>query len=83
MVDRAVLEEIIKDILIENMPKPVPQPSMWEKIKAKLSEQGSQRGLLAIIPLIATQLNLSAEDMVAILTFILGMIGVNNIVTEG
>lgn len=83
MVDRAVLETIIKDIIAEQLPVSSPQPSLWEKFKTKLSEQGSQRGLLAIIPLIATQFNLSPADMIAVLTFILGLIGVQNFYTEG
>jgi hypothetical protein len=81
MVDRIVLESLIKDILAEQ--QPVPQPSVWEKIKNKLSEQGSQRGIFAIIPFIATQLHFPAEDMVAILTFFLGVMGVHNFITEG
>jgi hypothetical protein len=81
MVDRAVLKDIIREVLAEQAP--ATQPSLWDKFKAKMSEQGSQRGLFAIIPLVSYQLNVPVEDMVAILTFVLGMIGINNIVTEG
>jgi hypothetical protein len=57
--------------------------SLWQKIKFKLSEQGSQRGIIAILPLCATQFGLPTEDLVALFTFVLGIIGVHNFITEG
>ena len=57
------------------------KPSLWQRFKFKLSEQGSQRGILAIIPLIATQLGLPAEDLIAVFSFVLGVIGIHNFIT--
>lgn len=83
MVDRKILESIIKEIIAEQLPVPTPQPSVWDKFKTKLSEQGSQRGILAILPLIATQLNLDPADLNAVFAFMLAMIGVHNFITPG
>ena len=83
MVDRSVLEALIKEIISEQLPAPTPQPSRWDRFKKALSEQGTQRGLFALVPLISYQLGIPIEGVVAILAFSLGMIGVNNIVTPG
>ena len=58
------------------------KPSLWQRFKFKLSEQGSQRGVMAIIPLVATQFNLTTDELIALFTFVLGMMGVHNFVTE-
>lgn len=85
MDNQDLIREVLalKDELKKLQSPPLPQPSLWEKFKSKMSEQGSQRGVFALIPLISYQLDIPTENMVAILVFILGMIGVNNIVTPG
>ena len=53
------------------------------KLLEKLKEQGTQRGLMLIAPLIATRIGLSPEDTVTVITAILAVYGTHNVVTDG
>jgi hypothetical protein len=59
------------------------KPSLWQRFKFKLSEKGSQQGVLAIIPLLATQFHIPTESLVAIFAFVLGIAGIHNFILEG
>ena len=52
-------------------------------ITAKLKEQGTQRGLTLLAPLIASHLGMSAEDTLTFVTGILAFYGMHNVATEG
>jgi hypothetical protein len=52
------------------------------KLLDKLKEQGTQRGLMLLAPLLATKLGLSTEDTVTMMTAILAIYGTHNVITE-
>lgn len=64
--------------------QPQPKPNVWDKIAHKLSEQGTQRGLILIIPMILIYLfNIDKEVAIDIVTGVIGIASAHDIVTEG
>jgi hypothetical protein len=60
------------------------KPNMWDKIVYKLSEQGTQRGLILVIPMILIYLfNIDKETAIDIVTGVLALTSAHDIVTEG
>lgn len=54
-----------------------------QKLGNKLKEQGTQRGLLLLAPLVAVKVGVSVEDMITIVTAVLAIYGTHNVVTDG
>ena len=60
------------------------KPNMWDKIVYKLSEQGTQRGLILVIPMILIYMfNIDKETAIDIVTGVLALTSAHDIVTEG
>jgi hypothetical protein len=60
------------------------KPNMWDKIVYKLSEQGTQRGLILVIPMILIYMfNIDKETAIDIVTGVIAMASAHDIVTEG
>ena len=53
------------------------------KLLEKLKEQGTQRGLMMLVPLIAIHVGLSAEDSLTLITGVLAIYGTHNAITDG
>lgn len=49
----------------------------------KLKEQGTQRGITMIAPLIAVKMGLSPEDTITVITAVMAIYGVHNVATDG
>jgi anaerobic glycerol-3-phosphate dehydrogenase len=79
------LESVVDSILqvvpiISEQPKP---PSLLKRIVNRLSQQGSQRGVLMLIGSVVPLLGLPTETVIQIVSAIFMIIGTQNIVTEG
>jgi hypothetical protein len=79
------LESIVGTILqavpvITEQPKP---PSLLKRIMNRLTEQGSQRGILMLIGSVVPLLGLPTETVIQIVSAIFMIIGTQNIVTKG
>jgi hypothetical protein len=56
---------------------------LFLRIKTKLGEQGTQRGLMLLAPLVANRFGMSPEDTLTAVTAILAIYGTHNVMTEG
>jgi|694.fasta_scaffold106265_2 hypothetical protein len=76
----AELEGIIKRLSAVEVKK----PSLWDKVKYKLSEQGTQRGLMLLIPmLLISWFGIEKDTAVEIVTGVIALASAHDIVTEG
>jgi hypothetical protein len=53
------------------------------KLLDKLKEQGTQRGIIMLVPLVSTHVGLSTEDSLTLITAVLAIYGTHNTITEG
>lgn len=62
----------------------VKKPSLWDKVVFKLSEQGTQRGLMLLVPMILISLfGIDKDTAVDIVTGVIALASAHDIITEG
>ena len=82
--ERKELQEFIDRITSDGLITEPAEPHFLIKIKNKLHEQGTQRGLMLLLPIILVNwLHLDQQTAIDIVTGILTIYGVHNVVTEG
>jgi hypothetical protein len=83
MTNNVDLEKRIAELEALLSQVPVKQ-SIWNKIAYKLSEQGTQRGLILVIPMILIYMfNIDKEVAIDIVTGVIAIASAHDIVTEG
>jgi hypothetical protein len=62
----------------------VKKPSLWDKVVFKLSEQGTQRGLMLLVPMILISLfGIDKDTAVDVVTGVIALASAHDIITEG
>lgn len=84
MTNNVDLEKRITELEALLSQQPQAKPNLWDKIAYKLSEQGTQRGLILVIPMILIYLfNIDKETAIDIVTGVIAIASAHDIVTEG
>jgi hypothetical protein len=82
--ERKDLEAFIQQLIDDRLITEPAESKFFAKIKSKLHEQGTQRGLMLLLPIaLVNWLHLDQQTALDIVTGILTIYGVHNVVTEG
>ncbi len=82
--DKESLEKFITQLIDERLITEPTEPHFLIKLKNKLHEQGTQRGLMLLLPIVLVNwFSLDQQTALDIVTGILTIYGVHNVVTEG
>jgi hypothetical protein len=82
--DQDTLEQFINRLIDERLVSEPTEPHFLIKLKNKLHEQGTQRGLMLLLPIILNYwFQLDHQTTLDVVTGILTIYGVHNVVTDG
>jgi hypothetical protein len=84
MMTQDELDDLIDAAIDARLNKPKPKNRFLNAIQRKLSEQGTQRGLTLLLPiLIVRYFKLDPQTAIDVVTGVLCLYGVHNVATEG